>query len=93
MKIEGLDKLQRDLKEAEKAMEEIDGSLGEVSFDPEDPASIDAAIQAAHRMIDEKMGPYARNPLVGPMIEGTKEHFRDAIIEQAQANRLGKQDD
>ncbi|GHD21395.1 hypothetical protein GCM10016234_35000 [Tianweitania populi] len=93
MKIQGIDKLQRDLKEAEMAMKEIDGLLGEASFDPEDPASIDVAVQAAHRMIDDKMGPYARNPLVGPMIEETKEHFRQAIIEQAQAHRLGKQDD
>ena len=42
--IKGLDKLQRTLKEAERAAKELDGDLAELRFDPRNPSSIDEAI-------------------------------------------------
>lgn len=87
-KIEGLDQLQRELAEAEKAFAEIDGELGTVSFDPESPESIEAAIISVEKMIDDKLGPYANNSVVGPMIDEMKEKYRTAIIERAAEARL-----
>lgn len=87
-KIEGLDELQRELAEAQEAMGEIDGELGSVSFDPEDPSSIEAAIAEVGRMIDAKLGRYADNAIIGPMISGLKEQYRDGILEKAAAARL-----
>ena len=91
-KITGLDKLTSDLEDAQKAMAGIDGDLGSVSFDPHDPASIEAAIQKAERIIDERVGSYASNPMVGPLIEGMKEQYRQGILDKAGAARIGEDD-
>jgi len=91
-KITGLDKLSRDLEDAQKAMSEMDGELGSVSFDPHDPASIEAAIQEVERLIDERLGSYASNPIVGPLAEGMKDQYRQGIIDKATAARIGEDD-
>jgi hypothetical protein len=87
-KIEGLDKLTRDLEAAQKALGELDGELGSVSMDPHDPASIEAAIQEAARLVDERVAPYASNPLVAQLVEGVKEAQREGLLERAAAARL-----
>lgn len=87
-KIEGLDKLQKELADAQRAMEDVNGELGSVTFNPEDPGSIEAAIAAAHKLIEDKLGPYANNSIVGPMIDGLKEQYREGILEKATAARL-----
>lgn len=91
-KITGFEKLSRDLEDAQKAMSEMDGELGSVSFDPHDPASIEAAIQEVERIIDERLGSYASNPIVGPLADGMKEQYRQGIIDKAAAARTGKDD-
>ena len=87
-KIEGLDKLQKELAEAQQAMEDVNGELGSVTFDPGDPSSIEAAIAQAGKLIDDKLGPYANNSIVGPMIDSLKEQYREGILEKAAAARL-----
>lgn len=87
-KIDGLDKLTRDLEQAQKAIEAMDGELGTVSFDPEDPVSIEAAIQEVARLIDERLGSYASNPIIGPMVESLKEQYREGILEKAATARI-----
>ena len=65
LKISGLDQIQRELKEAERALSELDGELGSVSFDPNDPASIESAIHSVNRIIDERAGEFSGNSIVG----------------------------
>lgn len=84
-KIDGLDKLSRDLEQAQKAIAAMEGELGTVSFNPEDPASIEAAIQEVARLIDERLGSYVSNPIIGPMAESLKEKYREGILEKAAA--------
>ena len=91
-KITGFEKLSRDLEDAQKAMSEMDGELGSVNFDPHDPASIEAAIQEVERIIDERLGSYASNPIVGPLADGMKEQYRQGIIDKAAAARTVKDD-
>ena len=86
--MKGLDKLTSDLETAQRALANLDGELGTVSFDPEDPASIEAAIASVEQMLDEKVGRYAGNPFVGPLIEATKERYREAILDRAAQARL-----
>ncbi|WP_230149807.1 hypothetical protein [Pseudomonas brassicacearum] len=86
--IKGLDKLQRDLKQAQIALKELDGTLCTINFDPFDPASIEHAIQEVSDTIDQRVGTYATNPFVVPLIEGMKENYRARIIEQAAEKRL-----
>ncbi|TCO82777.1 hypothetical protein EV699_104169 [Plasticicumulans lactativorans] len=87
-KIDGLDKLTRQLEQAQQALEEFDGELGTVNFDPNDPASIEAAIQQANATLEAKVSPWVDDPLVAQMVDGMKEQFREAIIERAAAARL-----
>lgn len=88
MMIKGLDQLQRDLKQAQIALQELDGTLCTINFDPFDPASIEHAIQKVSDTIDQRVGAYAANPFVGPLIEDMKESYRTRIIEQAVQKRL-----
>ena len=92
-KITGLDKLQKNLKDAERALSESDGELGVVNFDPNDPASIEGAIQSVNRMIDERLSEYSSNPIVGPLAEQMKEMYRESILEKAAAARLQSDED
>lgn len=88
LKITGLDKIQKNLKDAQHALSELDGELGVVNFDPNDPSSIEAAIQSVNRMIDERLGEYSSNPIVGPLAEEMKEKYRESILEKAAEARL-----
>jgi hypothetical protein len=88
MKISGLDGLNRQLEEAQKAFAELDGELGTITFTADDPASIESAIRQVEEMIDARVGQYSSNPFVAPLIEGAKEQYREAIIEKAAAARL-----
>jgi len=92
-KISGLDQLTKQLEQAQQAIEEIDGELGTVTFDPNDPASIDSAIQQANARLDAKVALWANNPLVAQLIEGVKEQFRESIIQRAAAARLEGNDE
>lgn len=89
MKITGLDKLTRQLDEAQKAAEALNGELGTVTFDPNDPASIEVAIQEVERLVDERLGSYASNSIIGPLAESIKEQYRAGILGKAAEARLG----
>ncbi len=91
--LKGLDKLQRQLKQAQEALNGLDGELGSVSFDPRDPGSIEAAISDVGRMIDERLGSYAANPFIGPLATKMKERYREALLEKAAAARLKGDDE
>lgn len=57
IKITGFDKLEGQLRDAaQKALEGLDGEMGTVSFNPHDPASIEAAVQEMERLVDERVG-------------------------------------
>ena len=88
-KIEGFDKLRRDLDQAQRELCDIDGELGSVNFDPEDPASIETAIIWMETKIDDCLGPYAENPIVAPLIQEMKENYRQAILDKAANARAG----
>lgn len=89
MKITGLEKLSRDLKDAERAIAELDGNIGTVNFDPEHPGSIEAAIASVEQMLDERVGEQAKNPIVAPVLNEMKERYRQAILDRASEARLG----
>ncbi|MCZ5033209.1 hypothetical protein O5906_24890 [Escherichia coli] len=73
VKITGLDKMQKQLKEVERATEALNGSY-DVHFDANDPVSIENAIQEAYSMVYERASGYATNPMVSPLIEHMKEN-------------------
>jgi len=88
IKITGLDQLTRHLEEAQEALKAADGELGTVTFDPNDPASIEAAIQQMEAIVDDRLAAYVSNPIIGPLAEQLKERFREGVVERAAAARL-----
>lgn len=88
VKVTGLDKLQKELKQAQRALNELDGELCVVNFDPHDPASIEAAIQSVVRIIDSRVDPYAHNAIVGSLADQMKERYRENILQKAAEARL-----
>lgn len=88
IKISGLDQLSRQLEQAQKAIAAIEGDLGTVNFDPNDPGSIETAIQQAEALIDAKVRPWAENPLVAQVVASLKEQYRKTIIDRAAEARL-----
>ena len=86
--IKGLEKLQRQMAEAQKVLQSLDGDLCTVNFDPYDPTSIEAAIQQVVTVIDERVGHHNSNPIIGPLAEQMKAQYRADIIERAAASRL-----
>ncbi|WP_282150394.1 hypothetical protein [Vibrio diabolicus] len=87
-KVTGLNKLQKELQDAQKALTELNGKLGEVSFEPDNPSSIEAAIQTAYRMIDERVGKYSSNSIINTLIDEMKEAYRSNILSKAAEARL-----
>jgi len=92
-KITGLDKLQKELKEVEQALIELDGELGIVNFDPHDPASIEAAIQSVNQMVDRRIENYANNPIVNKLAVDMKDNYRESILQKAAEARLNSDKD
>lgn len=84
----GLDELQKELNEAQRALSELDGELGAISFNPHDPASIEAAIQSVCQMVDNRIDQYSSNSIVGHLIDQVKEAYRENILQKAAEARL-----
>lgn len=91
-KIEGLDKLQRDLKRVQDLISELDGDLGSVSFDPDDPESIDLAISSMEKLIDGKVAGLEDNNIAASLIDEMKGQYRALILEKAAEARLKEEE-
>lgn len=83
MKVSGLDKLLKELDQAQKAISRLDGTITTVEFDPNQPASIHAAISKMEGQVDACVAAYSRNGMVKEMVEGAKASFANQIRERA----------
>lgn len=79
LNITGLDKLERDLKEFEKAISSLDGEIGNVQFDPDDKASVDRAVRDMKTMIDRRVGRFRNNAMTRDLIKELKRGFEKEI--------------
>lgn len=83
IKITGLDRFQRDLNEANKAVQALDGELATLEFNPNDPSSVEAAIVQIEQTIDAKIAPYRGNKIVENLATQMKERYRQEICDRA----------
>jgi len=88
LKISGLKELQRKMNDVAKFASEMDGELAQVTFNPNDPSSIEIAIQVACDAVDQRAKSYPRNDLVQELAGQVKEGFRERILERAAAARM-----
>jgi len=91
--IKGLNELSRKMKELEKAIAALDGEIGTVNFDPNDPQSIEVAIQKMEEAVDERVGDYSRNDMIEGIVSEVKERYRQAILERASEARSKQEDE
>jgi hypothetical protein len=87
VRIEGLDKLQRELQDAERAMRTLDGTIAKLNFDPDDRQSVQNAIRQMEAAIDSKVARYRGNALVSQLVPKMKEQYRQKILELAKAGK------
>lgn len=85
VKITGLDKFQRQLEEAQRGLESLNGTIATLKFNPGDPTSVRGAIQQMESAVDAKISSYSGNPLVAKIAEVTKRNFRQRILARAKA--------
>ena len=81
--VTGLDKFQRELEEAQRAIKSLDGRIATVKFDAADPADIQRAIRDTEAAVDSKVARYRNNPLVATVAKGAKETFHKNMLDQA----------
>jgi hypothetical protein len=84
IELSGFGELERQLKEAERAGEALQGTLVTLKFNPSDPSDVERAITQAERLIDVKLAPYGSNPFVAPLVEEMKKLYRDETRKLAQ---------
>ena len=87
IRITGLDKLTRELEDAQRALQNLNGSFGTISFDAADPASVDSALREIDRMVDNRLGAYRSNALVGQLAKATKEAYRKQLLDRVRKVR------
>jgi hypothetical protein len=83
----GFEKFIKELEQAQKALSRLDGTLANVSFDPNEPASIHAAILQMEAKVDNAVSLYRRNPLVKNITDQIKESYANQINEKASEAR------
>ncbi len=88
IKITGLDKLTRSLNDAAKALKVLDGDIGTVKFNPNDPASVEGAVVQIEQAIDVKIAPYRGNAMVENIVAQMKDRYKREIYERAAKARL-----
>lgn len=86
-KIDGLDELQQQLEKVQNVADELDGDLGTVTFNPEDPESIAHAIKQMEHMVDKRFAG-SGGSLLESLADEMKEAYRAAILEKAAEARI-----
>lgn len=86
--ISGLNQLAQQLQQAQEALGDLDGELGTVRFDPNDPSSIEAAIQHMEQLVEARVDRWPDNPMIRQVADDLKENYREVILEHAAQARL-----
>lgn len=82
----------KELEQAQKALNRLDGALTTVHFDPDEPGSIQAAIHQMEAAVDRCVSAYSRNPFVKELTDGVKANLAEQIMEKASQARSEKID-
>ena len=89
-KIEGLDKLQKELDEVSKSLNALSGQVSSLQFDPGNEASVAAAVRKMEASVDAKVARYRNNPFVKELTADIKKQYREEILKQAREAKSAK---
>jgi len=87
VKIEGFEKLQRELSELADAARALDGNLCDLRFDPGDENSVRDAITRMEAAVDAKTARWRSNAAVREIAEKSKQRFREEILRKTSVAR------
>ncbi|OTP77281.1 hypothetical protein PAMC26577_08465 [Caballeronia sordidicola] len=76
------DEMTRILEEASAGLKALEEEVIRTQFDPDDPASVQAAIDHVEHTIDAKIAPFRGNRLVEEAAEQIKAECRANILQQ-----------
>jgi hypothetical protein len=79
------DELTRTLAEAGEGLKAFQDEVIEAGFDPDDPASVEAAIQHVEATVDAKVARFRGNALVREAADQIKAECRANILQQVEA--------
>jgi len=85
---DSLRRIARELNAALEALKALESEFGTIRFDPRDPHSIDAAIEAMETKVDKELVAFRANPFITPFIDSLKASQRQAILDQANKAQL-----
>lgn len=83
LRITGLDELQKELEQAGRAFDSLQGEIATLQFDPADPSSVERVIAEMEHAIDGKLSPYLGNSFVENLAVQLKTNYRNQILERA----------
>ncbi len=77
--LSGFDKLQRELRDAQRGLQAFNGPIASVKVDRKRPESVRAATRQMEAAIDRKIARYRGNPLVSKVAAELKNRYRQDI--------------
>jgi hypothetical protein len=78
-KITGFEKVQKELQEMQRAAQALDGEIAQISFNPDDPESVERAVHEMEQAVDAKAASYSHNAMVKAFIPEAKKAFEKRI--------------
>jgi len=78
-----LKKVQREFQEAGEALEALEVEIGTIRVDPNDPQSLERALEEMKQTVDQKIACYRENQLVKTVAEKARGVFEEQLREQA----------
>jgi hypothetical protein len=70
------------MRDAEPVLKALDLELEQITFDPLEPVSVEAAIEQVVDVIDAHMEDFKSNPILGPMVDELKAQYVEGIQAQ-----------
>lgn len=71
--------LRHQMENAEPVLMRLDIEMQGINFDPLIPASVDAAIATVYRVTESLLGPFRRNPILGPLADELRTQYLEGI--------------
>ena len=83
MEASAMKEVQREFKEAGEAIDALEGEIATIRVDPNDPRSLERALQEMKQAVDQKIVRYRENRLVRTIAEKARMVFEEQLREKA----------
>ena len=81
--VEAIEEFAQELEQMGRVVSSLQGEIATATFNPTDPASIDAAIHTVHTVIDGAVAPFRNNAILVEVTNEMKDAFAEGIRRDA----------